>query len=68
MSKTYKKVTLVGTSTESIEKAIRNGIGDAGSTLRNLSWFEVDELRGRVVDGEVEEFQVTMQVGLRVET
>lgn len=68
MSKTYKMVTVVGTSSTSPQEAIRQGVADAGKSLRNLHWFEVQEIRGRIDDGEVAEFQVTMQLGLRVET
>jgi len=68
MSKTYKMVTVVGTSSTSPQEAIRGGIADAGKSLRNMQWFEVKEIRGRIDDGAVAEFQVTMQIGLRVET
>lgn len=65
---TYKMVTVVGTSTESNEQAVRNAIADAHKTLRNLAWFEVAEMRGRIGDdGEVAEWQVKLQVGFRLE-
>jgi dodecin len=38
---TYKVTEVVGTSTESIQKAVRNGIAQASKTLRHLDWFEV---------------------------
>jgi len=68
MSKTFKMVTVVGTSSTSPQEAIRQGVVDAGKSLRNMQWFEVQEIRGRIADGEVSEFQVTMEIGLRVET
>lgn len=64
---TYKVSEIVGTSTESVAQAIRNGIAKANQTLRNLDWFEVVEIRGHIVDGEVGHFQVTMKVGFRLE-
>lgn len=67
MSNTFKMVTLVGTSPESYEAAIENALADASASLRNLSWFEVKELRGRVVEGRSAEFQVKLQVGFKVE-
>jgi flavin-binding protein dodecin len=67
MSNTFKMVTLVGTSPESYEVAIENALADASASLRNLSWFEVKELRGRVVEGRPAEFQVKLQVGFKVE-
>jgi flavin-binding protein dodecin len=40
---TYKVIELVGTSPESVEKAIENAIGRASQTLQHLDWFEVRE-------------------------
>ena len=48
MSGTFKLVALVGTSPDSYEQAIKNAIRDASASLRDLSWFEVTELRGRI--------------------
>jgi flavin-binding protein dodecin len=67
MSNTYKMVTVVGTSTDSYEAAIKNALSDAATTVRNLSWFEVQEQRGRIVDGKVAEYQIKLQIGFRVE-
>ena len=67
MSNTYKMVTVVGTSQESYEVAIANALSDATATVRNLSWFEVQEQRGRIVDGKVAEYQIKLQIGFRVE-
>ncbi len=62
----YKVVELVGSSPESIEDAIKSAIARAGSTLRNLRWFEVVETRGAIGDGGVASFQVTLKIGFRV--
>lgn len=67
MSKTFKMVTLVGTSPDSYESAIRNAVKDAAGTVRNLAWYEVTEMRGRIDGDAVAEFQVKLQVGFRVE-
>lgn len=64
---TYKVTEVVGTSTDSIQQAVRNGIARASQTLRNLDWFEVTEIRGHVVDGDVAHFQVTMKIGFKLE-
>jgi flavin-binding protein dodecin len=58
---------IVGTSTSSLDDAIRNGIARADQTLRNLDWFEVTEIRGHLTDGSIGHFQVTMKVGFRLE-
>ncbi len=65
--KVYKKITLVGTSENSLEEAIKSAIAKASETLRGLSWFEVKEVRGRIEDGKVKEFQVVIEVGFEVE-
>lgn len=64
---TYRITEIVGTSPESIQQAIRNGVSRASQTLRHLDWFEATEIRGRIEDGEVAHFQVTMKVGFRLE-
>ncbi|MFC0863775.1 dodecin [Sphaerimonospora cavernae] len=65
--RTYRVTEIVGTSGESVDEAIRNGIRRAAETLRHLDWFEVTEVRGHIVDGEVAHFQVGMKLGFRLE-
>ncbi len=64
---TYRITEVVGTSPDSVQQAIRNGVARAATTLRNVEWFETTEIRGQVVDGEVAHFQVTMKIGFRLE-
>jgi dodecin len=66
-SRTYRVTEIVGTSPDGVDQAIRNGVGRAARTLRHVDWFEVTQVRGHVVDGEVEHFQVTMKLGFRLE-
>ena len=63
----YKKTEVVGSSKESIEDAIRTAIRRTAKTLHHVEWFEVQEVRGDVVDGEVAHFQVSMKVGFRLD-
>jgi len=65
--KTYKKIEIVGTSEKSVTDAVEHGIARAAKTLENLGWFEVTEVRGRIQDGRVGQYQVTMKVGFRLE-
>ena len=67
MPGTYKKVEIVGTSSVSIEEAIKNGIAEASSSVRNMSWFEIAEQRGMIKEGKVQEFQVVLKVGFKIE-
>lgn len=65
--RTYRVTEIVGTSTDSLQQAVRNGVHRASQTLRHVDWFEVTQMRGHIVDGEVEHFQVTMKIGFRLE-
>jgi len=64
---TYSISEIVGTSTEGVDAAVRNGISDAAKTLRNLDWFEVKEIRGHLNDGKIADWQVTLKLGFRLE-
>jgi flavin-binding protein dodecin len=63
----YSKTEIVGSSAESVDEAIRGAVRRAASTLRQVEWFEVVEIRGHVQDGEVGHFQVTLKVGFALE-
>lgn len=64
---TYSISEIVGTSNEGVDAAVRNGIATAAKTVRNLDWFEVKEIRGHLVDGEIADWQVTVKLGFRLE-
>ena len=66
-NRTYRVTEIVGTSSEGVDQAIRNGLARAAQTLRHLDWFEVTQIRGQVVDGAPEHLQVGMKVGFRLE-
>jgi flavin-binding protein dodecin len=63
----YKIVEIVGTSEQSISKAIDNAVAKAAGTLRRLGWFEVAQIRGNIADGKVHHYQVTLKVGFTLE-
>ena len=63
----YKMTEIVGTSTESFADAVKEGVKRASKSPRHLSWFEVVDQRGSIKDGQVEEFQVTIKVGFKLE-
>lgn len=66
-NRTYRITEIVGTSTDGVTEAIENGIKRAGQTLRHLDWFEVQGIRGQIVDTDVSHYQVTLKVGFRLE-
>jgi flavin-binding protein dodecin len=63
----YKSIEITGSSTASIDDAIRGAVAKAGETVRNLEWFEVGDIRGHIEDGTVRHFQVTVKLGFRLE-
>ena len=63
----YRRTDLVGSSKESVSDAVETAIARAAKTLRHIEWFEVSEIRGRVQDGKVAQYQVSIKVGFRVE-
>ncbi|OGP83539.1 MAG: hypothetical protein A2Y95_12830 [Deltaproteobacteria bacterium RBG_13_65_10] len=63
----YKSIELTGSSRTGIEDAIQNAIGRAVKTIRNLHWFEVIETRGRIENGNVLHWQVTIKAGFTLE-
>ncbi|WP_405792796.1 dodecin [Streptomyces sp. NBC_01506] len=63
----YRVSEIYGTSEVGVDEAIRNGIGRASQTLRGLDWFEVTQVRGHIVDGQIEHYQVGLKVGFRLE-
>jgi hypothetical protein len=67
MPGTYKKVEIVGTSPVSFEEATKAAVAEASNTIRQMSWFEVTEMRGMIKDGTVAEFQVVLKIGFRIE-
>ena len=63
----YRLSEIVGSSPTGVDDAITTGIRKAAETVRAIEWFEVQEIRGQVVDGDVAHVQVTMKVGFRVD-
>ena len=67
MAGTYKIIEVVGTSPTSLAEAVRAAVAEASKTVRNMSWFEVVDQRGRIDEGKVAEFQVTVKIGFKLE-
>ncbi len=65
--KTYKQITVTGTSSESMEDAVEGAVASAKKTIRHMRWFEVIETRGAIKSGEVSEWQVTVRIGFALE-
>jgi flavin-binding protein dodecin len=67
MDNVYKKIEIVGSSKDSIEDAIQGAVSRASSTLSNVDWFEVSEIRGHVENGKIAHYQVGLKIGFKLE-
>ena len=63
----YKVIELVGTSSESWERAARVAIERAAGSLRDLRIAEVVEQDIQINDGNVEAFRVKMKLSFKYE-
>ena len=63
----YSVTEIYGSSTDSVDDAVRNAVETAGESIRNLEWFEVTEIRGHIKDDKVAHFQVGVKLGFRYE-
>ena len=62
----YKKVTLIGRSTESFDDATDDAIDRAQETLENVHWVEVDELGVEIATAETRAYQAEVTVAFEV--
>jgi len=63
----YKVIELVGTSTESWEKAAAAAVKRASKTLRDLRVAEVSELDMQLEDGVVKAYRAKVKVSFKYE-
>ncbi len=63
----YKVIELVGTSSESWEKATEAAVGRAAQTLRDLRIAEVSELDVQIKEGKIEAYRAKVKVSFKYE-
>ncbi len=63
----YKIIELVGTSTESWEKAAEAAVSRASQSLRELRIAEVTELDLQIEDGQVRAYRVKVKLSFKYE-
>lgn len=63
----YKVVELVGSSTESWEKAAKAAIKQAGQSLRDLRVATVDEQDMKIEDGKITAYRVRLKLSFKIE-
>lgn len=61
---TYKMIELVGISKSSLEDAIQAAVAKASETSV-VRWFQVVEIRGAADASKVQEWQVTVKMGVQ---
>ncbi|HXI34460.1 MAG TPA: dodecin family protein [Gemmatimonadales bacterium] len=63
----YKVIDLIGTSTESWEKAAAAAIKRASKTLRDLRVAEIAQLDMALKDGKIESYRAKIRVSFKYE-
>ena len=63
----YKIIELVGTSTESWEKAAAAAVSRAAESLRDLRIAEISKLDMQIRDGKVEKYRARVKVSFKYE-
>ena len=63
----YKVIDLIGTSTESWEKAAAAAIKRASKTLRDLRVAEISQLDMALKDGKIESYRARIRVSFKYE-
>jgi len=63
----YKFIELVGTSTESWEKAAAAAVEKASQTLRDIRIAEVEELDMHIEDGKVVAYRAKVKVSFKIQ-
>ncbi len=61
----YKVITLVGTSTQSWEKAAEAAVGMASKSLRDLRIAEIQELDMQIEDGKIRAYRAKVRVSFK---
>lgn len=63
----YKVIELIGSSSESWEKAAQNAISKASETLRDLRIAEVVTMDMHIKDGKIESYRTKLKVSFKFE-
>jgi dodecin len=63
----YKIIEIAGTSSTTIEDAVKNALAKASKTVRNMRWLQVIETRGHIENQKLKNWQVVVKVGFSLE-
>jgi len=63
----HKKITLIGSSSESFDAAADDAIDRAVDTLDNVKWVEVEELGVELASVDDRQYQAEVEVAFELE-
>ena len=63
----YKIITLVGTSTESWEKAANAAVAKASKSIRDLRIAQIEDLDLQIENGQVKAYRAKVKVSFKYE-
>ena len=63
----FKKVTLIGSSTESLEAAVDDAIDRAEVTIEDIHWAEVNNFGVEVASVDDREYQAEVEIAFKVQ-
>ena len=63
----FKKITLIGSSTESFDDAVDDAVDRAEATLENVHWVEVEEMGVEVASVDDRQYQAEVEVAFELE-
>ncbi|MXR52738.1 dodecin domain-containing protein [Halovenus sp. WSH3] len=63
----FKKVTLIGSSSESFDDAVDDAIDRARDTLDKVHWVEVEEMGVEIASADGREYQAEVEVAFELE-
>ena len=63
----FKKITLIGSSSEGFEAAVDDAVDRAESTLENVHWVEVTEQSVEIASVDGREYQAEVEVAFELD-
>ena len=63
----FKKITLIGQSSESFDDAVDEAVDRATETLDNVHWVEVENMGVEIASVEGHEYQAEVEVAFELE-
>ena len=63
----FKKITLIGSSEESFDRAVDDAVDRAEATLDNVAWIEVEELNVELASVEDRQYQAEVVAAFELE-